>query len=230
MYNQTKRFTKFSKSHDSEDYIAAGNLGLLKSITSYDLSKGSTFASWSKYPILREILATVRSIDHTTIPQGAFEARNKVRRVFEELELRLGREPTIEEVSAESGVSESVADSILNVVKLTSLQATSSSYEDEDLYLENIISGNDASTEDRVLYEMEINALKTFGMSILTEQERIILVRTTGLDGEPPMKLLALGAYIGRCRETIRQEKNKALAKLKHPSVLAKLYWESRVD
>lgn len=204
-------------------------MGLFKAIHSYDLSKGATFASWSKFAILREVLTVVREIDHATMPQGAFDVRNKVRKTKEILEAQLGREPTIEELAKEAKASPAAVDAIINTVKLTSLHAATTE-EEEDLRLENVIADERESIEDRVLYELELEALRTFGISVLTEQERIILVRISGLDGEPPMKLQDLGRYIGRCRESIRQDRNKAMAKLRHPSVLAKLYWASRVD
>jgi RNA polymerase primary sigma factor len=39
-----------------------------------------------------------------------------------------------------------------------------------------------------------------------------------GLDGHEPMTLEEIGAYVGRTRERVRQIKEKALQKLRHPA------------
>ena len=55
-------------------------------------------------------------------------------------------------------------------------------------------------------------------MHALTEGEARVLKMYYGLDGHEPMTLEEIGAYVGRTRERVRQIKEKALQKLRHPA------------
>ena len=55
-------------------------------------------------------------------------------------------------------------------------------------------------------------------MHVLSEGEARVLKMYYGLDGHEPMTLEKIGAYVGRTRERVRQIKEKALQKLRHPA------------
>ena len=67
-------------------------------------------------------------------------------------------------------------------------------------------------------------------MGALTEGEARVLSMYYGLDGQEGMTLEEIGTYVGRTRERVRQIKEKALQKLRHPNrseILKEYYGEN---
>ena len=69
-----RRFTSNSSRDDSADFEAAGMLGLMRAIDSFDPSQGR-FGHWAFKPIQREVLRAVRGADHQNVSLGDFERR-----------------------------------------------------------------------------------------------------------------------------------------------------------
>src|SRR3954452_16580409 len=64
-----RRFTSNSSRDDSADFEAAGLLGLMRAIDSFDPSRGR-FGHWAFKPIQREVLRAVRGADHQNVSLG----------------------------------------------------------------------------------------------------------------------------------------------------------------
>ena len=80
-----KRFTANSSREDSADFEAAGLLGLMRAIDSFDPSQGR-FGAWAFKPIQREVLRAVRDADHPNVNLGDFERRPEILRAFRHLQ------------------------------------------------------------------------------------------------------------------------------------------------
>ena len=79
------RFTKNSNSDDRADFEAAGMLGLMRAIDSFDPRQGR-FGHWAFKPIQREVLRAVHSADHQSVSMGDFERRPEILREFRRLQ------------------------------------------------------------------------------------------------------------------------------------------------
>ena len=82
----------------------------------------------------------------------------------------------------------------------------------------DLIPDDSLPSSDEILSGDELKAEIGSAMHALTEGEARVLKMYYGLDGHEPMTLEEIGAYVGRTRERVRQIKEKALQKLRHPA------------
>ena len=220
-----RRFTSNSNRDDSADFEAAGMLGLMRAIDSFDPAQGR-FGHWAFKPIQREVLRAVRSADHQNVSIGDFERRPEILRAQRQLQGDQGEHnPAPEEVAAAIGVT---ADQVRRVLTPPRFESVDQTIGDGEATLGDTIEATTAGPEPTVMASMTLSALKTYGLAALDPRELFVLVRRFGLDGEPEDKLADIGTTLGLSREAVRQIEAKAIAKIQHPLVLRKIQRHGR--
>jgi len=100
------------------DLIQEGNTGLMRAVDKYEYRRGykfSTYATWwIRQAITRAIADHARTI---RIPVHMIETMSRIRSASKVLHQELGREPTIEEIAGEVGMTVQETRRVLNISK-----------------------------------------------------------------------------------------------------------------
>lgn len=102
VHSVAKRFA--GRGCEKEDLVQIGAIGLIKAINKFDLSFNVKFSTYAVPMIMGEIRRYLRDDGMIKVSRGLKETAMKGRRAGEQLQKRLGREPSICEISAECGI------------------------------------------------------------------------------------------------------------------------------
>ncbi len=205
------------------DIIQEGNTGLMRAVDKYEYRRGykfSTYATWwIRQAITRAIADHARTI---RIPVHIIETMSKLRNISKRLVQNLGREPTIEEIAVEAGMTVSEARRVLKISRHP-ISLDRPVGESEDSYFGDFIEDETAenpvqSAGSEMLKERIEEILKT-----LTYREREIIKLRYGIGDGYTYTLEEVGRIFKVTRERVRQVEAKAIRKLQHPVRARKL-------
>mgnify|MGYP002640744613 FL=1 len=212
------------------DLINEGNLGLVVAAKRFDGSKGFKFISYAVWWIRQSILQALAEQSRIVrLPLNRIGELTKVNKCMTKLEQRLGRAPEVEEIAAELNANPDDMDMLLRLAQRPVSLETPCDDQEPDRCLGDLLPDNSLPACDDVLSEGELKNEIQSAMDALTEGEARVLNMYYGLDGQEPMTLEEIGTYVGRTRERVRQIKEKALQKLRHPNrseILKEYYGE----
>ncbi|WP_405771608.1 RNA polymerase sigma factor SigF [Streptomyces sp. NBC_00080] len=136
---------------EMEDIVQVGMIGLIKAIDRFDLSREAEFTSFAIPYIVGEIKRFFRDTTWAVhVPRRLQEARVQLARATEELRSRLGRTPTVKELSELMSLpEEEVCEARLaaNGYNSSSLDAAISGSEDGEAALQDFIGDEDRALE-----------------------------------------------------------------------------------
>ena len=199
------------------DLIQEGNTGLMKAVEKYEYRRGykfSTYATWwIRQAITRSIADQARTI---RIPVHMIETMSKLRNISKKLVQKMGREPTIEELSAELGIPVAECRRIMKISKHP-ISLDRPIGESDDGFFGDFIEDKGAeSPVNAATYEMLKDKLEKV-LETLTFREREIIKLRYGIGDGYTYTLEEVGRIFKVTRERVRQIEAKAVRKLQHP-------------
>ena len=152
IWSVARRF--FGRGVEPEDLYQLGCVGFLKAIEGFDLSYGTQFSTYAVPKISGEIRRFLRDDGVVKVSRGIKEQAAKIRQARLLLEQRIGREPKMSELAAETGLSpEEIAFAETAAGPTDSIQRESG---DDGFTLELVLG--DFSAEERMVEHVALRA------------------------------------------------------------------------
>jgi RNA polymerase primary sigma factor len=201
------------------DLINEGNLGLMIAAKRFDGTKGFKFISYAVWWIRQSILQALAEQSRIVrLPLNRIGELTRVNKTLNKLEQRLGRPPETEEIAAELEVEPGDMELLMRLAQRPVSLETPCDDSAPDRCFGDLIPDDNVPCSDEMLSEEQLKDEIQRAMHALTDGEARVLRMYYGLDGHESMTLEEIGAYVGRTRERVRQIKEKALQKLRHPA------------
>ncbi len=198
------------------DLIEEGNMGLIKAVERFKLSKEcrfSTYATWwIRQSIERALVNQSRTI---RLPVHVSDDINKYIKISRELIHQLNREPQAKEIADAMGVDPAYIRRLMVLVKKTySIEHPMG--ENNDYSLMDTIEDTSSIDPAALIEDLNKFAHVKEWLATLSDNEQEILALRFGLNDREPQTLDTIGRRFGVTRERIRQIEAKSLEKLRH--------------
>lgn len=200
------------------DLIQEGNLGLMKAVEKYEYQRGFRFSTYATWWIRQTITRAIADQGRTIrVPVHMVDRIRQLYRTTHEMEQKLGRVPTMDELAEEIGVNTNKVEWMMRVSWLPLSLESPINDDEEDSELGMFIEDQVTPTPIQSTYANLLRERVQQVLDTLPPREARILRLRFGLENGRAYTLEEVGQKFGLTRERIRQIESKALRRLRHP-------------
>lgn len=198
------------KGVDFTDLVNEGNVGLVQAVDKYDISRGTSFASFASWYI-REAMqnAIAEQSRIVRVPSGQVDQLNRINRLRALFEQEHERRPNVNEIASTASVTErKVMETMSASARQCSVDAPFS--DSNPSSLADLLSDAEAAPTDHsvLLDAMRLELQRV--ISMLNDRERNVVRAFYGIN-EPQLTFAEIGERYNMSRERARQIRKKAL-------------------
>ena len=200
------------------DLIQEGNLGLMKAVKKYEYRRGFRFSTYATWWIRQTITRAIADQSRTIrVPVHMIDRIRLLYRTSHELEQKLGRKPTTEELAEALDQPVRKVDWMLRVSWLPLSLESPINDDGEEAELGMFVEDNITPSPMQTAYKKLLTEKIESVLETLPPREAHILRLRFGLEDGRTYTLEEVGLKFGLTRERIRQIESKALRRLRHP-------------
>jgi RNA polymerase primary sigma factor len=205
------------------DLISEGNLGLIRAAQSFDETRTCRFISYAVWWIRQRILqALAEQSRNISLPVGKAALLRKMSYVRKTLEQKNGHEPRPDELAEALCIKEKEALDLMQAARAP-LSLSEPGAGTDDLPIEDMIADETADSPDLEIDSARRRQRVLEVLDGLKDLENQVLRLYFGLDLEHSLTLEEISFRLDVSPERIRQIKESALNRLRHPSRIQKL-------
>ena len=200
------------------DLINEGNVGLIKAAKRFDEKRGFKFISYAVWWIRQSILqALAEQARIVRLPLNKIGTINKINKAFSDLEQRLERPPSAQELADHLEISlNDVRQSLQNNGRHVSMDAPLINGDESSSSMYDVLPNDSLPGPEKQLLLESLRKEIDRSLSTLTSREGEVVKMYFGLGEKSPLTLEEIGERFDLTRERVRQIKEKAIRRLKH--------------
>jgi len=198
---------------DEGDLVSYGLLGLMGAIERYDPERDVKFETYAIARIKGQIIDELRAMDW--VPRSVRSRAREIERAIGELEAKMGRAPTDEEISAKLGIEVADLEESLNEIARSSIAALDElwtvSGSGDQVALIDTIEDDRAPDPQSNLSQTEMKEAVADAIARLPEREKLVVT----LYYYEELTLREIGEVLGVTESRVSQLHTKAILRLK---------------
>ncbi len=199
---------------DEGDLVSYGLLGLISAIERYDPDRDVKFETYAIARIKGAILDELRALDW--VPRSVRSRARQIERAMSELEAKLGRAPSDDELATKVGISVGELEESLTDISRSSIAAldelwTISGSGGDQVALIDTIEDTQGPEPQSAFAQTELREIVADAITSLPEREKLVITLYYYED----LTLREIGEVLGVTESRVSQLHTKAILRLK---------------
>lgn len=196
-----------------DDLVSYGIFGLIDAIEKYEPSRGFKFKTYATTRIRGGIIDELRALDW--IPRSVRQKSRQLQQVYSDLENRLGRAATDEEVARELGITMEDFEQLINDVSGTAVISLDDVWhvgsDDDEIQVGDTVAGSEKDHPNYRIEREEVKNVLIDAIKQLPPREKEVIA----LYYYEELTLKEIGLVLGVTESRVSQLHSKAIFRLK---------------